>query len=176
MDKHVKLLVESLFDDFDDIYNADDSILSFGKTMNDWTLIKTRADEKYLNDCSVYDAKRMLDETGCDAVMIGRASIGNPWIIKECVEYIENNNIIDEPTYKNQYFFGRDFFVAPITEKKNTIINRVMKKVAVITSTRAEFGLLMPVIKELKKYQTMRAIEQRSFKKYSRDCNLVRRK
>lgn len=36
----------------DDIYNADDSNLSFGKTMNDWTLIKTRADEKYLNDCS----------------------------------------------------------------------------------------------------------------------------
>lgn len=48
------------------------------------------------------DAKRMLEETGCDAVMIGRASIGNPWIIKECVEYIENNNIIDEPTYKER--------------------------------------------------------------------------
>ncbi len=48
------------------------------------------------------DAKRMLEETGCDAVMIGRASIGNPWIIKECVEYIENNNIINEPTYKER--------------------------------------------------------------------------
>lgn len=36
-----------------------------------------------------YDAKRMLDETGCDAVMIGRGVLGNPWLIKECVEYIE---------------------------------------------------------------------------------------
>ena len=48
------------------------------------------------------DAKKMLEETGCDAVMIGRASIGNPWIIKECVEYIENNNIIKEPTYEER--------------------------------------------------------------------------
>lgn len=38
-----------------------------------------------------YDAKKMIDETGCDAVMIGRACIGNPWIIKECVDYLENN-------------------------------------------------------------------------------------
>ncbi len=36
-----------------------------------------------------YDAKRMLDQTGCDAVMIGRGLLGNPWLVKECVEYLE---------------------------------------------------------------------------------------
>lgn len=36
-----------------------------------------------------YDAKRMLEETGCDAVMIGRGILGNPWLIKECVDYLE---------------------------------------------------------------------------------------
>ena len=36
-----------------------------------------------------YDAKRMLEETNCDAVMIGRGCLGNPWIIKDCVEYLE---------------------------------------------------------------------------------------
>ena len=51
---------------------------------------------------TIEDAKRMLDETGCDAVMIGRATIGNPWFIKECIEYIENNNIINKPTYKER--------------------------------------------------------------------------
>ncbi len=51
---------------------------------------------------SCYDAKRMLEETGCDAVMIGRASLGNPWFIKECVEYIENGNIIEKPTYEER--------------------------------------------------------------------------
>lgn len=36
-----------------------------------------------------YDAKRMIDETNCDFVMIGRGSLGNPWLIKECVDYLE---------------------------------------------------------------------------------------
>ena len=39
---------------------------------------------------SCYDAKKMLDETGCTAVMIGRGALGNPWLIKECVDYLEN--------------------------------------------------------------------------------------
>ena len=37
---------------------------------------------------TVYDAKRMIDETGCDAVMIGRSTLGNPWIILDTVNYL----------------------------------------------------------------------------------------
>lgn len=47
---------------------------------------------------TIEDAKKMLEETKCDAIMIGRATLGNPWFIRECVEYIENNKIIDKPT------------------------------------------------------------------------------
>lgn len=36
-------------------------------------------------------AKRMLDETGCDAVMIGRGVLGNPWLIKNTISYLETN-------------------------------------------------------------------------------------
>lgn len=39
------------------------------------------------------DAKRMLDETKCDAVMIGRGCIGNPWLIKETIEYLETGKV-----------------------------------------------------------------------------------
>ena len=41
------------------------------------------------------DAKKMIDETGCDAVMIGRAVLGNPWLIKNTVNYLENKEMID---------------------------------------------------------------------------------
>ena len=42
---------------------------------------------------SVYDAKRMIDETGCDAVMIGRAALGNPWLIKDIINYLDNGSL-----------------------------------------------------------------------------------
>ena len=51
---------------------------------------------------SCYDAKRMLDTTGCDFVMIGRGSLGNPWLIKECVEYLENGTIPKEVTFEEK--------------------------------------------------------------------------
>lgn len=50
---------------------------------------------------TIEDAKKMIDETGCDAIMIGRASIGNPWFIKECLEFVENNKIINRPSYED---------------------------------------------------------------------------
>lgn len=39
---------------------------------------------------SCYKARQMLEETNCDAVMIGRGCLGNPWLIKECVDYLED--------------------------------------------------------------------------------------
>ena len=42
---------------------------------------------------SIYDAKKMLDETGCDAIMIGRAIMGNPWLIRDCIEYLDKGVI-----------------------------------------------------------------------------------
>ena len=51
---------------------------------------------------SCYLAKKMLDETNCDAVMIGRGVLGNPWLIKECVEYLENGTEPKEVTYADK--------------------------------------------------------------------------
>lgn len=37
----------------------------------------------------VEDARKMIEETGCDAVMIGRGALGNPWFIKQIVYYLD---------------------------------------------------------------------------------------
>lgn len=44
------------------------------------------------------DAKRMLDETGVDAVMIGRAALGNPWMLKRTSHFLETGEALPEPT------------------------------------------------------------------------------
>ena len=43
-------------------------------------------------------AKELLEQTGCDGVMIGRAAQGNPWIFRDVVSYLENGTIPAAPT------------------------------------------------------------------------------
>ena len=50
---------------------------------------------------TVYDAKRMIEETNCDAVMIGRASLGNPWLIRDIINYL-NDGKEPEPISKEE--------------------------------------------------------------------------
>ena len=51
---------------------------------------------------SCFDAKRMLDETNCDAVMIGRAALGNPWLIRDCVNYLADGTQPKEVTIEER--------------------------------------------------------------------------
>lgn len=43
------------------------------------------------------DARRMLDETGCDGVMIGRAALGNPWMLYRTIQYLETGERLPDP-------------------------------------------------------------------------------
>lgn len=43
-------------------------------------------------------AKRCLEETGCDGLMIGRGARGNPWIFKRTAHYLETGELLPEPT------------------------------------------------------------------------------
>ena len=44
------------------------------------------------------DAKQMLEETGCDAVMIGRGYLGNPWLIKQAVAFLDDGSKLPLPS------------------------------------------------------------------------------
>lgn len=51
---------------------------------------------------TIYDPKKMMDYTGCDAVMIGRAMLGNPWFIKRCSKYTNDGIVMPEPSVKDR--------------------------------------------------------------------------
>lgn len=48
------------------------------------------------------DAKDMLDYTGCDAIMVGRGALGNPWVFKRIISFLDNGYDLPVPTVKEK--------------------------------------------------------------------------
>ncbi len=48
------------------------------------------------------DVKKMIEKTGCDAVMIGRGAQGNPWIFRRSLEYIKTGRLLPMPDYEQR--------------------------------------------------------------------------
>jgi tRNA-dihydrouridine synthase B len=55
------------------------------------------------------DAARMVDETGCDAVMIGRAAATNPWIFRQ-IEDFKSTGAYSEPSEADRYRLLTGYF------------------------------------------------------------------
>ena len=48
------------------------------------------------------DARRMLDVTGCDGVMVGRGALGRPWIVRGIIQYLEGKNVYLPPALQER--------------------------------------------------------------------------
>lgn len=68
---------------------------------------------------SAKKAKEMLETTGCDAVMIGRGVLGNPWLIKECVEYLENDKLPEPVSYEEKVAMMRRHYELLVEDKSD---------------------------------------------------------
>jgi len=72
--------------------------------VSDWSIIKRVKEAVSIpvigngDVKSALDAKRMLDETGCDAVMVGRATLGNPYLIKQITHYLKTGTLLEDQT------------------------------------------------------------------------------
>ena len=53
------------------------------------------------------DAKRMLSETGCQGVMVGRAFLGNPWLAREILTYLESGEELPPSAIDERIAFAR---------------------------------------------------------------------
>jgi nifR3 family TIM-barrel protein len=74
----------------------------------DWSIIKMVKENVLIpvigngNIVDIESAKKMFEITSCDAIMIGRGCLGNPWLIKELVLYLEKGIVSDKPTYEEK--------------------------------------------------------------------------
>ncbi|WP_010094821.1 tRNA dihydrouridine synthase DusB [Ornithinibacillus scapharcae] len=73
-------------------------------------------------------AKKRLDETGVDAVMVGRAALGNPWIIYQIVKYLETGVLIHDPSPREKIEVCRLHMDRLITLKGEKVAIMEMRK------------------------------------------------
>lgn len=74
------------------------------------------------------DAKRMLDQVGCDAVMIGRAVLGNPWMVYQTQHYLATGELIAEPTPRQKIETAKLHFDRLITLKGELVASREFRQ------------------------------------------------
>ena len=74
----------------------------------DWSIIKKVKESVNIpvigngDIVSAKDAKKMIDQTGCDAVMIGRGVLGNPFLIKQVLTYLKTGELIPNQSPKEK--------------------------------------------------------------------------
>ncbi len=74
------------------------------------------------------DAKQLLDYTGADGVMIGRAALGNPWMIYRTVEYLKSGKLMPEPPIREKIDVCLLHFERLMRLKGEVIAVREMRK------------------------------------------------
>lgn len=74
------------------------------------------------------DAKRMLDEVGADGVMIGRAALGNPWMIYQTKHYLETGILLPEPPAREKIATAKLHLERLVDLKGETIATREFRQ------------------------------------------------
>lgn len=85
--------------------------------------------------CSGPDAKRMMEETGCDMVMIARAAKGNPWIFREVVQYLRDGTVAQRPS-------------------KTEIVETILRHADMMVSCKGEYIAMQEMRKHVSWYTT----------------------
>lgn len=102
----------------------------------DWDIIKKVKENvkiPVIGNGDVIDgetAKKMLECTGVDGIMIGRGSFGRPWIFKEIIEYLKNGEEIKEPTSKEKLEVIKKHIQLAVEEKGEIAVKEMRKHIA----------------------------------------------
>ena len=100
----------------------------------DWTLIKALKESTSLPIIGNGDVKspdgvmRMMEETGCDAVMVGRSALGNPWFFRDATALYKGETILPEPSIVDRVSYCRRHFDHMVDWHGERIGTNLMRK------------------------------------------------
>lgn len=78
-----------------------------------------------------YDAKTLLEQTGCDGVMIGRGALGNPWLLTRTTCFLREGVLEPEPSFSEKIQVALDHFERVLHYKGEHMGLNEMRKHAV---------------------------------------------
>ena len=103
-------------------------------------------------------AKALLEETGCDGVMIGRAAQGNPWIFAQTAEYLEHGTVPKKPELSEvKEMIQRHAGLQMKYKSELTAMREMRKHVAWYTAGYPHSAQLRAAVNEV---QSMEELEQ----------------
>jgi len=109
-------------------------------------------------------AKYMLEYTGVDAIMIGRGTMGNPWIFQQIEHYLKTGEKLPKPTNKQKYEILRKHIELDIKEKGECVaLNEMRKHISWYTKNMKDSSLFRNKINHIGDKQTLMKVIKEYF-------------
>ncbi len=115
------------------------------------------------------DALRMIRETGCDAVMIGRAAASNPWIFRQIQDYVATGHYF-QPTDQDRYEMMRTYYRMLIEEGLPDAVGKMKQFASYFSHGLRNGAQLRTQIHQAKEAERIRDIVEEFFN-VSRDAD-----
>ncbi len=117
------------------------------------------------------DALRMMKETGCDGVMIGRGALGNPWLIHQTQNFLYTDELISEPDAKSKLLIILKHFEKLVDYKGEKIgINEMRKHAAWYIKGLRNAAEYRNEIMKLQDKNSMQALLEKVFEEQKEIC------
>lgn len=107
------------------------------------------------------DARRMLDVTGCDGVMIGRGALGNPWMLYRTIQYLQSGELVAEPSAEEKIRIAVLHMDRLIAMRGESIAVREMRKHLAwyLKGLRGSARIKDEIMEETKRDEMVRILE-----------------
>ena len=100
-------------------------------------------------------ALRMFEETGVDGIMIGRGSLGNPWIFEKIIHFLKTGEKMQEPTNQEKLEIIKEHIDLAVEEKGEVAVKELRKHIAWYTKNLKNSSEFRSSINQIEDKETL---------------------